>query len=852
MKTSPAIAFAVWIVAGTVTAADLPAPERTFLEENCAGCHDATVKKGGLDLSALRFDTADPALFAKWVVVHDRVRDGEMPPKDAEAPDPAARRGFQKGLGDLLAAADRERARTSGRAVWRRLNRYEYENTVRDLLQAPWLQLRDRLPEDGTAHRFNKSGEALDVSHIQMSRYLGAAEYALREATAPRLEAPKGGVVRYYAREQRNLANKMKFGPFNRSPERATFPLLDWTAQPEVMDEKAPVTVGESDPEKREHEAFGVVAGCYEPIEPRFDRFRAPVAGRYKLRFSAYSFWAGPGKEPRWWTPDRNVASKGRTTEPVVILAELPPRERRTIGGFDVDPDPGVDELDVWLQKNEVIVFDAARLFRSRPPAWHNPLATREGCPGVAFRWMEVEGPINDQWPPASHKILFGDLPIKPGPAGAIEVVSKDPEGDAERLLRAFVRRAYRRPTTSEEEVRFLPVVKEALASGSTFADAVQAGYSAVLCSPEFICLAEAPGPLDDHALAARLSYFLWNSPPDDDLHRLADEGKLHEPDVLRGQVARLIDDPRSRRFVEAFLDYWLDLRKIAATSPDENLYPDYYLDDLLADSALEETRLYFAEMLKADLPARAVVASDFTFLNDRLADHYGLPKPGGWALKKTTLPPDSPRGGLLTQASVLKVTANGTTTSPVLRGVWVMERIMGKPLPPPPPGVSAVEPDLRGATTIREQLDKHRSVASCATCHVKIDPPGFALESFDVLGGFRDRYRVLGDKGDKVEGFGKNGQPFKFRAGLPVDASAKLPDGRAFNDVREMKRLLLADERQIARALVGQLVAYSTGAPVRFGDREEAERILDAAGPDLGVRSLVQAIVQSRLFQDK
>jgi hypothetical protein len=215
-------------------------------------------------------------------------------------------------------------------------------------------------------------------------------------------------------------------------------------------------------------------------------------------------------------------------------------------------------------------------------------------------------------------------------------------------------------------------------------------------------------------------------------------------------------------------------------------------------------------------------------------------------------LPADSPRGGLLTQASVLKVTANGTTTSPVLRGVWVMERIVGKPLPPPPPGVPAVEPDIRGATTIREQLARHRSVASCATCHAKIDPPGFALESFDVFGGWRERYRALGD-GEPAPGFGKNGQPFQFHPARPVDPSATLADGRAFGDVRELKRLLLADERQLARNLVGQLVTHATGTPVRFGDRADVERILDdTAATGYGVRSLVHAIVQSAPFQTK
>jgi hypothetical protein len=853
MKLPPATIVVILLsLAGASRAADLPHAQREFLEDHCFGCHDAAVRKGGRDLTALRFDPTDPAIYATWVTVHDRVRDGEMPPRSADQPEPADRRAFIDGLSDRLAAADRDHARAAGRAVWRRLNRYEYENSLRDLLDAPWLQLRDMLPEDGEAHRFNKSGAALDVSHVQMARYLGAAEYALREVTVNRAERLESKAARYYAREQPNLVRLMRFGPFNRSPERSTFPLLGAKVQQDVLEEKVPPTVGDSDPIVREQEAFGVVASSYEPIEPKFTRFRAPSAGRYKLRFSAYSFWAGPGKGPKWWIPDRTEASKGRTTEPVVVWSELPPRQTRTLGRFDVNPEPGVYEVDVWLLKGETIGFDAARLFRSRPPNWHNPLATHEGCPGVAVRWMEAEGPIHDRWPPAGHALLFGDLPLRPGPDGTATVVSARPEQDAERLLRGFVRKVYRRPVSDSEEVRFLPIIHGELASGASFADAMYAGYSAVLCSPEFLGLAESPGPLDDHALAARLAYFLWNSPPDEELRRLADDGVLRDSDALRRQAGRLLDDPKARRFVDAFLDYWLDLRKLGNTSPDETLYPDYYLDDLLADSAVEETRLYFAEMLRADLPARVAVASDFTFLNDRLAAHYGLPPVGGSALRRTALPADCPRGGLLTQASVLKVTANGTTTSPVLRGAWVMERIVGRPLPPPPPGVPAVEPDTRGATTIREQLAKHRSVASCAVCHAKIDPPGFALESFDIFGGFRERYRALGD-GSPTPGFGKNGQPFRFHAAKPVDPSAMLPDGRAFRDVRELKRLLLADERQIARNLVGQLVTYATGTPVRFGDRAEVEGILNGtAAGGFGTRSLVHAIVQSDLFRTK
>ena len=263
-------------------------------------------------------------------------------------------------------------------------------------------------------------------------------------------------------------------------------------------------------------------------------------------------------------------------------------------------------------------------------------------------------------------------------------------------------------------------------------------------------------------------------------MHKLAISNQLHQPEVLRAQTARLIADPKSKRFVDAFLDYWLDLRKNSATSPDAGLYPDYYLDDLLVESSTAETQLFFNELLQKDLPARNIVSSDFAMLNERLAAHYGLPPVAGVQLRRVALPADSVRGGLLTQASVLKVTGNGTTTSPVLRGAWDMERILSMPPPPPPPKVPAVDPDTRGATTIREQLDKHRKLASCSACHAKIDPAGFALENFDVMGGWRENYRALGE-GEHVSGIGKNGQAFAFHEGPAVDASRCCRMGAGF-----------------------------------------------------------------------
>lgn len=828
----------------------------SFLEAHCLDCHDPVAKKGGLDLTRVTSDLADRQVFDRWVAVHDRVAAGEMPPKAERRPDAAAVKAFTDRLSGSLVTAERARVAREGRATQRRLNRYEYENALRDLLHAPWLQVRDALPEDGEAYRFNKVGEALDVSHVQMARYLTVADEALRQVVATQVERPEARTIRYYARDQRSFSGKMKFSVFNTRPERATFPLLGTRAQPDVRAGKAPLTVGEADPQQRELEAVGVVASTYEPLEVRFSAFQAPAAGRYRLRFLAYSVWVGPGKGEKWYIPNLDEVSAGRRPEPVTVYAETPPRLLRRLGSFDATPEPEVQELDVWLLAGETIRPDAARLFRSRPPNYRNPLAQKDGSPGLAYRWLEVEGPIHDQWPTAGHRLLFGDLPLQPASAGdaiaTVDVVPADPQRDAERLLRNFVRQAYRRPVSADEETRFLPVIERALRSGSRFADAMIAGYTAVLCSPEFVCLNEEPGRLDDHALAARLAFFLTNSAPDETLRDLTLRGRLHQSEVLRAQTERLLGLPGSRRFVDAFLDYWLDLRKIVANAPDSLLYPDYYLDDLLTESALEETQRFFAELLAGDLPARNVVDSDFAIVNERLAAHYGLPAVDGVALRRVSLPPDSPRGGLLTQASVLKVTSNGTTTSPVVRGAWVMERILGQAPPPPPPSVPAVEPDTRGATTIRAQLEKHRTLQTCSACHARIDPTGFALESFDVMGGWRDRYRALSESAAET-GIGHNGQRFTFHPGPAVDSSGVLPDGRPFRDIRELKRLLLADERAIARNLARQLLVYATGAPVRFGDRGQVERILDqAASRGYGVRTLVHEIVQSDLFLNK
>ncbi|NBV25212.1 MAG: DUF1588 domain-containing protein, partial [Proteobacteria bacterium] len=297
----------------------------------------------------------------------------------------------------------------------------------------------------------------------------------------------------------------------------------------------------------------------------------------------------------------------------------------------------------------------------------------------------------------------------------------------------------------------------------------------------------------------------------------------------------------------ENFTGQWLGLRDIDFTVPSHILYPEF--DDMLKVSMQRETELFFAEVLRQDLSLTNFIASDFSLLNGRLAKHYGIPGVSGFEFRKVKLPPESHRGGLLTMASVLKVTANGTTTSPVLRGAWVLDRLLGTPPPKPPENVGTLEPDTRGTKNIREQLAKHRQLESCAGCHVKMDPPGFALESFDVIGGWREFYRSSGN-GKSVT---IDGRRMPYLQGPKVDPSDVLADGRAFRDIDELKQLLLADKGQVARSLTSKLLIYATGHGLEPADKAAVNDIVQRVkAKNYGFRTLVQEVVASQLFQHK
>ncbi|TCO86863.1 cytochrome c [Chthoniobacter flavus] len=849
-------------IATSLANAEIPKTTRDFVENHCADCHDADTKKGGLDLDAFLAAPLDEKTFSKWVRLHDLVNDDEMPPKKKSQPTTEERAAFLKEVTGSLITNELTRRAANGRSTFRRLNRTEYENTLRDLFDLPGLAVRDMLPEDGRADGYDKVAAGLDLSHVQLEKYLEAASKALDAAIATQPERPPLFQDRLYPGDQYMIKIILTGGD--------GVCLKDLQYDPSVFPQPL---AGKPEKGLRELEqeklfpyrgSVGLFRHDDDAFHADFARFAPIQAGFYRVRVSVWSFL---------WDKGQVLPS------PTTQVASLNASDRGVLGYFDAPSlKPTEHEMIVWLNRGEHLVFNCASLV-PRCVGEEKGRAAQATTPGIAIDWLDVEGPLFDTWPTPAHQRLFGDLPltqfdkksdIKPplripqgqhAPANLPNykldypnqpiwtVTSSAPEQDAEKLLRDFLPRAFRHPVGDEEVARYVGLVRGRLAAKVTFEEAMRNAYQAALCSPDFLFLHEPRGPLEDHALASRLSYFLWDSLPDAELTKLADAGKLHDPATLRAQAERMLNDPKAERFITDFTDQWLDLRELDLTSPDKKLYPEFH--PILRDAMPAETRAFFRELLVHNLPVRNVVHADFAMLNQRLAELYGIKDVSGCEVRKVSLPAGCERGGLLTQAAVLKVTANGTTTSPVKRGAWVMRKILGQPPQPPPPLVPAVEPDISGVTTIRAQLEKHRSDPVCAGCHAKIDPAGLALESYDVIGGWRDRYRSV-EKGDKAE-VPPGARNISFKLGPAVDPSGQLPDGRAFANIDALERLLLANERQLARNLAGQLLTYATGAAPSFADRAEVERILDATQKSsYGVHDLVQAVVQSSLFTNK
>ncbi len=848
---------------------------RDFLQQYCVHCHDDSTAEGGFNLADLKLHASDPVNLAKWAKVHDRVVAGEMPPEDEEQPEASEVAQFVTLTERTLTETWKKRYRTHGRVGGRRLNPVEYECTMRDLLAAPWLELKEMLPPDPESHGFDNVADAQEISYVQLARYLEAAEVAIDGAMRLR-PAPNPTTVRtWFTEEGRYLGRdwKERYGSLDKRPEWTWF----WQ-QPNSA--QAP---------RRIRNTSQQIPGWY-----RFRvRCRAALWDRGEL--------LPPEKGQVAWV---NTAAK------------------RILGKFDVPEgkDGGIVEFTAWQRENELLEFFYATAddrqvslktkkkdAKSKREAHEEFMKDYRGH-GIAVDWFEIEGPFADEscariggtlppseedesrrqdaantqsWPSESYRRMFGDLPMRQWteqsglrppeplnrpdltankrglreafqlPPEMMMVASQQPHVDAERLLRSFMKRAYRSTPEESEIKRCLAFATEAINDKACFQDAMRLAFKAALCSPDFLYMQEMPGQLDGHALASRLSYLLWRSLPDDELLKSAESGELLSNAEIRRQFDRMLLDPKSWRFVSDFTGQWLDLRNVHDTSPDRYLFPEYFSDSFVVDSCVAETEATFSEMIRKNLPAKTIVDSDFLMLNQRLADVYDIKGIKGKEIRRVSIPEDSPYGGILTQSSVMKVTANGLTTSPVLRGVWVMDRILGKPPSPPPPGAGSIEPDTRGATTVRELLAKHSQSESCAGCHASIDPPGFALENFDVMGKWRDHYRSF-EKGEEIN-LEVALRKVRYKQGLPVDASGVTQEGQAFVSIHEFREYLVKQDEQLARNLTERFLTFATGAGVSFADRAVVESILrktkDKSHP---IRSLLEQVVLSKTFRSK
>ncbi|MCR9199231.1 MAG: DUF1592 domain-containing protein [Planctomycetaceae bacterium] len=773
-----------------------------FLQNHCGDCHSADDPAGGLDITTLSTNLSDEGSQAVWIRIHDRVAGREMPPANYDQPAPAARASFLRGLHKQLTAAHAAEKGT----ILRRLNRREYENTLNDLFGTN-VPLVSTLPADGRSHEFDNVGAALSISVVQMQRYLDNIEAVLDAAIARATTAPEVKMVRASYADTRGgekfLGNQ-------------------WL----LRDDGAVVFF----------RRLGYPTGMLREASVRQD-------GYYRIRVTGY---AHQSERPITFSIGSTTFARG-AEKPTFAFRSMPPGKPTTV------------EITAWMSERHMVqvepwgIHDGDQIKKVG-------LENYEG-PGLAILQIEVEGPLTEQFPTAGHQLLFTGLDrreieparaadkLKPWYQPRFEIATTVDRDRLTPVLTRVMSAAFRRPVEREETGPFADLFFAEREAGARTEQALRTTVAAIFCSPEFLFLQENPGLLNDDAIASRLSYFLTRTTPDPALRRAADEGRLQQDAQLKQQTERLLRSRHASRFVADFCDAWLNLREMEFTTPDSVLFPEF--DLYLKHSSVQETRAFVRELIDGNLPVRNLVASDFAMLNERLAEHYNLPQVTSPQVRKVRLPADSVRGGLLSQASVMKVSANGTNTSPVVRGVFVLERFLGTSPPPPPPGIPGVEPDIRGGTTLREILARHRDVDSCRSCHQMIDPPGFALECFDPIGGYRSRFRSLGE-GDKVD-VRAHGRKVRYRLGPSVDASGVTEDGQAFEDYLQYRDLLASDEDCLARSFATKLLTFATGREMGFSDRAGIDEIVNASRRNgHRVRDLIHTVIQSPIFRTR
>ena len=814
-----------------------------FLKEHCLRCHGPEKQKGELRVDTmLSADFSSPAAREKWAEVVNTLNSHEMPPKKEPQPKPADTARVVDWATAELARA--ELARRANTVVLRRMNRAEYNHTIRDLFGfdgVPFLPA-SKFPEDPPAGGFDNIGSALSLSPMQTELYYQAARQILDRAL---VEGPQPPAIAWRFEPEENTQGSDR-----------------------VRVKRDGNNILLNDGKNETQGGFTVIHHQSWDRGIGFRDFKLKAEGDYLIRIRA----AGrvPKREQviasaekiladrRDKQDAKNPAGKKFTQQQMDNdLAHFkthrmydygPPRLKIsvTLGGqpqviaeLDVDaPEsaPKVYEIPARFTKESAGVgleyaYDIPAVLEN---FWMQS-ADAFARPELLVDWIELVGPIHPAWPPESHRRTLGTP--KPG---------LDETAQAREVLTQFMRRAFRRPVAAEEVAAKVALFEKTRAGKPSFVEAIKAPLAAVLTSPHFLFLVEPappaaqPRPLNGHELASRLSYFLWSSMPDEELSRLADKGDLSKPAVLRAQVDRLLKDARSEAFVQNFTGQWLGLRKVGANPPAKTLYPDY--DRHFEVSIVRETESFFAEILRHDLDARNLIRSDFVTINERLARFYGIPGVRGDAFRRVPAPPESHRGGLVTQASIHAITSNGTRTSPVTRGVWVLRTLLGTDPGLPVANAGEIAPKVPGIgkATVRQRLQIHRELPLCARCHDKIDPLGFALENFNATGEWREQ-----------EGFGYNGRI--DRNDPKIDARATMPDGTEFVGVEGLQAELLKKEDLFLTALAKQLHTYALGRELGFADQPMLRAaVAGMKRESYTLRGLTHAVVASEAFRTK
>lgn len=780
---------------------DLEKIARPFFNEHCTSCHGEKKQKGDLRVDTLKVDFNSPKTMAHWEEIMNRINSGDMPPDDEPRPKPAEVARVSEWITGQLHEAE-VAMQNSGkeRVSFRKLTREEYAHTVRDLLGVNYdATAPTGLPEDPDWHGFERIGSVLTLSPAHVEKYLSAADAVLDEALSIRPE-----------------------------PKREVITWTPWDLRWKGF--------------KPEYEARGIADKVRIEIVPNnytTDSWDLTVktTGMYRLRLKLSGLRPEGGRAPRlkvyMSSIDKTLIEQdvdAPEDQPMTVEALV----HLTAGKYPIRiinsvPGPNPE----GRRSRHSGTPNAFTNVRSRVP-WQLKLTDdnfKAIQPTLIIDEVSWDGPIVDSWPTAAHQRIFqrGETATK-NAAYAREIVTR------------FAAEAWRRQARAAEVDRLMKPFEQATQLGDSFEAAVKNSLVAVLCAKSFLYLEEGESKksaltLSDHELASRLSYFLWSSMPDERLLELAYAGKLRDPATLRSETRRMLSDPKAEAFARGFPRQWLQLRKVGMFAPDKALYPEY--DENLEQSMVAETVAFFGEVLNGNASLREFLDSDWTLVNERLANHYGITGIRGDRMQRVTLQPDQHRGGLLTQAAILSLSSDGTRHRPVHRGVWVLESIIGKPPPPPPANIPALDTPAPGVkkTTVREKLELHRSDPNCTACHQKIDPLGIAFDNYDAIG----RWRTIETVRD-----GTGADP-------KLDSSGTLADGRKFANARELKSLLVADVDKFAAAFTDKLATYALRRGMTFSDRDELKRIADhCKASDYQLASLIETFVSSPLFQKR